>query len=62
MRFKEVFTILENEAPANVAGSGAVEGIGVGDKGEPGFPARKTRRKTTTTRGVIGGEAIGFGK
>lgn len=32
---------LKEEAPANVAGSGAIAGLGVGPQGEPGVPVEK---------------------
>ena len=51
MRYAEVFA--ENESPTNVVGSGQVHGLGVGDKGEPGFKKsevslirRRSERKT----------------
>jgi hypothetical protein len=35
---------VEEDAPANAAGSGAIAGIGVGPDGEPGIPTRSARR------------------
>ena len=35
---------VEEDAPANSAGSGAIAGIGVGPDGEPGIPSRSARR------------------
>lgn len=49
MKYKEVF---ENEVPANVVGSGEVQGTGVGEKGEPGFDPRRKKKKDVL-RGVI---------
>ena len=37
---------VEEEAPTNSAGSGAVAGIGVGADGEPGFDPKKKKKKT----------------
>lgn len=35
---------VEEDAPANSAGSGNIAGIGVGPDGEPGIPSRSARR------------------
>jgi hypothetical protein len=45
MTDKEQITETESAAPANCAGSGAVEGIGVGPKGEPGVYNTKKKKK-----------------
>ena len=37
---------VEEDAPTNSAGSGAVAGIGVGPDGEPGFDPKKKKKKT----------------
>ena len=37
---------VEEDAPTNSAGSGAVAGIGVGPDGEPGFNPKKKKKKT----------------
>ena len=37
---------VEEDAPTNSAGSGAVAGIGVGPDGEPGFDPKKRKKKT----------------
>ena len=37
---------VEEDAPTNSAGSGAVAGIGVGPDGEPGFAPKKKKKKT----------------
>lgn len=52
MRFRDLFRIMENEVPANQAGSGNVDGIGVGDKGEPGYRKKREEPKICT-RGMI---------
>ena len=39
---------VEEDAPANAAGTGAVAGLGVGPKGEPGAPPRMTIRRKKT--------------
>ena len=41
------YTGIEEDAPANAAGSGNVHGIGVGPHGEPGFDPKKKKKKQT---------------
>ena len=41
------YTGIEEDAPANAAGSGNVHGIGVGPHGEPGFDPKKKKKKHT---------------
>ena len=41
------YTGIEEDAPANAAGSGNVHGIGVGPHGEPGLDPKKKKKKHT---------------
>ena len=50
---------MNEEAPTNSAGSGAIDGIGVGDKGEPGISMRawkkyKRMNKEKSSRKLLG--------
>lgn len=50
---------VEEDAPANAAGTGAVAGLGVGPKGEPGVPPRMTiRRKKTIDEDTFAGADV----
>lgn len=40
-QIKEEYTTLKEDAPTNCIGAGAIEGAGVGDKGEPGFTKKQ---------------------
>lgn len=44
-KLTKVAATFEEEAPTNAAGSGSVEGIGVGAKGEPGVRKTKYQKK-----------------
>ena len=53
---------IEEDAPANAAGSGNVHGIGVGPLGEPGIdPKKKKKRRTLIDRdGKIDGRSKSY--
>ena len=44
LRQIEYFKHMGEDAPANVAGSGAIAGLGVGPQGEPGVNMKKKRK------------------
>ena len=56
------YTGIEEDAPANAAGSGNVHGIGVGPHGEPGIdPKKKKKRQTLIDRdGKIDGRTKSY--
>ena len=56
------YTGIEEDAPANAAGSGNVHGIGVGPHGEPGIdPKKKKKRHTLIDRsGKIDGRTKSY--
>ena len=62
--WKEVspFSGLEEDAPANSAGSGNVHGIGVGPHGEPGIDPKKKKKKLVLIdrEGKIDGRTKGY--
>ena len=43
-KLTEQYNMLTEEVPANNAGAGNIDGIGVGDKGEPGVTPKKKRK------------------
>lgn len=52
-----VKTLGENEVAVNAAGPGCVDGIGIGPKGEPGYPANKKKR-SPTLRGILSAKGM----
>ena len=62
--WKEVspFSGIEEDAPANSAGSGNVHGIGVGPHGEPGIDPKKEKKKLVLIdrEGKIDGRTKGY--
>ena len=62
--WKEVspFSGIEEDAPANSAGSGNVHGIGVGPHGEPGIDPKKKKKKLVLIGrdGKIDGRTKGY--